>query len=72
MNKVERDKLSEDIRLGWHTKDEVAQMHMRNLLDYTDRLEEALTSISKNGCCDPCQQARLVARRALENGEGEK
>ena len=31
-----------------------------------ERLRAALTSIAKNTCCDRCQEAALVARRALE------
>lgn len=34
-----------------------------------DVYEAALTSISKNTCCDRCQEAALVARAALE-GDG--
>jgi len=31
------------------------------------RLREALESISKNSCCGDCQEAKLVARKALED-----
>jgi hypothetical protein len=30
------------------------------------RLREALESISKNTCCEPCQEAKIVANKALE------
>jgi hypothetical protein len=30
------------------------------------RLREALESISKNSCCEQCQEAKIVARKALE------
>lgn len=33
------------------------------------RLREALESISKNTCCEPCQEAKKVAINALERGE---
>lgn len=33
------------------------------------RYEEALKMISKNSCCGSCQEAKLVAKQALE---GEK
>jgi len=29
------------------------------------KMEEALLSISKNTCCDNCQEAALVAKKAL-------
>lgn len=31
------------------------------------RLDAALQSIAKNTCCGPCQEAALVARKALQN-----
>jgi hypothetical protein len=34
------------------------------------RLREALQSIAANSCCDKCQEAALVARKALQEGEG--
>jgi RNase P subunit RPR2 len=33
------------------------------------RLREALESISKNSCCDQCQQAKFVALQALARDE---
>lgn len=36
------------------------------LLAENDRICKALTSIARNTCCDRCQEAALVARRALE------
>jgi hypothetical protein len=37
-----------------------------------DGLRKALISISRNTCCEQCQQAKLVALAALEaDGEGE-
>jgi hypothetical protein len=32
---------------------------------YAQQLREALESIAKNTCCDRCQEAALVARKAL-------
>lgn len=32
-------------------------------------MRDALESISKNGCCKPCQEAKLVAKSALEKVE---
>jgi len=34
-------------------------------------LREALESISKNACCEPCQEAKLVARSALKECFGD-
>lgn len=31
------------------------------------KLRDALVSISKNTCCDTCQEAALVAKQALED-----
>jgi hypothetical protein len=42
---------------------------IKTLLKAVDVLTEALESISKNGCCETCQEARLVALRALANLE---
>lgn len=36
------------------------------------RLREALESISKNSCCDQCQQAKFVALRALARDEAKQ
>lgn len=33
--------------------------------DEIERLREALQSIANNTCCDGCQEAALVARKAL-------
>ena len=37
--------------------------------DEIERLRDALQSISNNTCCDNCQEAALVARAALKEGE---
>ena len=34
-----------------------------------DALEKALKSIASNTCCEPCQEAALVARQALLEAE---
>ena len=34
------------------------------------QMREALESIAKNTCCETCQEAALVAKRALAGGEG--
>jgi len=34
-----------------------------------ERLREALGSIARNSCCDKCQEAALVARKALGETE---
>lgn len=34
-----------------------------------DRYREALQSIAANGCCDRCQEAALVARKALRDDQ---
>ena len=44
---------------------------LQSLRDENKRLREALESISKNSCCETCQQAKLVALEALR-GSGEK
>ena len=37
-----------------------------------DGLVEALESIANNSCCEPCQEAKLVAQQALAKYRGEK
>jgi len=44
---------------------------IRELRAENQRLREAIESIAKNTCCEPCQEAALVARQALA-GEEEK
>lgn len=39
------------------------------LIERVKKLTEALESISKNSCCDQCQQAKYVALKALEESE---
>lgn len=34
---------------------------------HAERLASALQSIARNGCCDGCQEAALVARQALSD-----
>lgn len=40
---------------------------IERLLAEVERLREALQSIAGNTCCDSCQEAARVARKALEN-----
>lgn len=40
------------------------------LRERVKRLEEALRSIAKNTCCDRCQEAALIAKKALEENHG--
>lgn len=47
----------------------------KKLQEENKTMREALESISKNSCCEPCQEAKLVAREALaklneKQGEG--
>jgi hypothetical protein len=42
---------------------------LQDLQQENARLREALESISKNTCCEPCQEAKKVAKKALERGE---
>ena len=44
---------------------------VKELEEKNKQLTEALESISKNTCCDKCQAAALVARKALEHKKGE-
>lgn len=37
--------------------------------DEIERLRKALQSIAKNTCCDTCQEAAMVARKALKEKE---
>lgn len=52
---------------------EKAHAQLQAELDRADstisRLREALGSIARNTCCDKCQEAALVARTALKEGE---
>jgi len=38
---------------------------------YIERLESGLQSIADNTCCSTCQEAKLVARKALAQPERE-
>jgi len=42
---------------------------MDKLKEENARLREALESISKNTCCEPCQEAKKVAINALKGSE---
>ena len=42
------------------------QKEIEKLRAQNKKLVEALTSISKNSCCETCQQAKLVAIQALD------
>jgi hypothetical protein len=48
--------------------DRMASLAIDNARDML-RLQEALRSIASNTCCDRCQEAALVARAALKEGE---
>jgi hypothetical protein len=64
--------------LEWESKQEIERLEARCLKLYNanekqgeriaelERLEAALRQIAANTCCAPCQEARLVARAALE------
>jgi len=55
--KAERDRYK---KLG-----AVLENKSSNLEVEVEQLHDALKSISKNGCCDTCQEAKLVALEAL-------
>ena len=40
--------------------------YLHDMADEIERLRAALESIANNTCCDPCQEAKLVAKAALE------
>lgn len=39
------------------------------LMDALETYHAALVSTSKNSCCETCQEAKLVARQAIEDVE---
>ena len=53
-----------------HRQDQSFICEMRNslpkLLHAIDVMQEALASISKNSCCELCQEAKLVSLSALD------
>ena len=49
---------------AWNTRADIADARV-------ERLVEALRSIADNSCCGLCQEAKLVARKALAQHEGE-
>lgn len=57
----EIDNLRGEITFLFH----VIEAHHKEI----ERLREALQSIAKNTCCGACQEAALVARKALEEKE---
>lgn len=55
---------------GAHWADASERLRLVNLAaDEIERLREALQSIAKNTCCDTCQEAAMVARKALGEKE---
>ena len=40
---------------------------VRELEEVNRILVEAMKSIANNACCKPCQEAKLVARKALKD-----
>src|SRR5262245_20415989 len=70
INKKDLEKLSEAINLGVRQAKEYDAEILREK-EINRRLVEGLTSISKNSCCGQCQEAKLVAEKALaESLEG--
>lgn len=53
-----------DVRLFHANKEYISHLEKKNEI-----LMEAINSISKNSCCDKCQEVRLVALSALEKIE---
>ena len=47
----------------------VARRRIEELEAEVRRLREALQSIASNTCCEPCQEAKLVAQAALTEGD---
>jgi len=43
----------------------IAEDVILRLANDNERMRAALESIAKNGCCDRCQEAALVAKQAL-------
>lgn len=44
----------------------------REVMLYIERLEAALQEIANNTCCSTCQEAKLVAQKALAQHEREE
>lgn len=44
---------------------------IRTELERAQRMRETLASISKNTCCDTCQEAKLVSKQALSDAPKE-
>ena len=44
-------------------------VHIEKLEAKLERLRDVLESIAANTCCEPCQEAKLVAKAALKETE---
>ncbi len=64
MSEYDEDKIVERMRKRTFGNKQY-QVATQALFNKLDRYREALESISKNGCCDKCQEAKLVALSAL-------
>ena len=56
-----------EAKLIIYLNNEIAELKSLNeeLVKRNDIYKVALLSISKNSCCDQCQEAKLVAQKAL-------
>jgi len=59
------EELQEEMEF-WKASSEEADGMMKEAEAKIERLRAALESIANNTCCDPCQEAKLVAKAALE------
>lgn len=57
------------VKLDLAELDRITSETQTKLIAERNHYREALISISKNSCCDKCQEAKLVARQALADGE---
>lgn len=60
-----------DWTIECHDNPMFAAEHIVKLEAENKRLREVLQSIASNTCCEPCQEAKLVAQAALLEGEGD-
>jgi hypothetical protein len=56
-------------RAAWEAWQAALNTELDNAKAEVVRLRGALESISKNGCCDKCQEAKVVAEYALRGNQ---
>jgi hypothetical protein len=64
----EIERLQKEV-MSWWEETELMRGDLAVYSSEIERLRKELQSIAKNTCCDTCQEAAMVARKALEEKE---